>query len=129
MRRLIVLAALLLLPVAAVTGADLPARTVSQSGVTVEVTPRALTGPSWEFGVTLNTHSQELKDDLAKSAILVLDGGRTVMPLAWEGAAPGGHHRKGVLRFKAPAAQPAEIELRITRPGEAAPRSFRWNLR
>lgn len=129
MRRVIILAASLLLSAAVVAGADLPARTVSQSGVTIEVTPRALAGPSWEFGVTLNTHSQELKDDLAKSSVLVLDGAQTLTPQPWEGSPPGGHHRQGVLRFKAPAAQPAEIELRIARPGETAPRSFRWKLR
>ena len=129
MRRMIALAALLVLPAAAVAGTDLPARTVSQAGVTIEAKPRALGAPAWVFDVTLTTHSQDLKDDLAKNASLVIDGGQAMAPIAWDGSPPGGHHRKGELRFKAPAAQPAEIELRIVRPGEAAPRSFRWKLR
>ena len=129
MRRVIVLAALFFLPAAAVTGADLPARTVSQSGVTIEAKPKTLGAQAWVFELTLSTHSQDLKDDLVKSASLVIDGGQAMAPIAWEGSPPGGHHRKGELRFKAPTAQPAEIELRVTRPGEAPPRSFRWKLR
>jgi hypothetical protein len=129
MRRLILLTAFLLIPAAVLAGADLSARTVSQAGVTIEVTPKALGTQAWTFDVVLTTHSEDLKDDLAKSAGLVLDGGQPLVPIAWEGSPPGGHHRKGVLRFKPPAAQPVEIELRIARPGEAAPRSYRWKLR
>lgn len=33
-----------------------------------------------------------------------------------------------VLRDDAPVPRPAAIELKITRPGEAVPRSFRWQL-
>lgn len=50
------------------------------------------------------------------------------IPVAWDGAAPGGHHREGILRFKPVTPQPAAIELRITRSGETSPRSFRWRL-
>ena len=110
-------------------GAKLDPQTSSQSGVTVKVTPQSLGGANWEFSIVLDTHSQDLSDDLMKSATLVLDAGKPIPPLAWQGDAPGGHHRKGVLRFKASAASPANVELRLQRPSEAAPRVFRWQLR
>lgn len=98
------------------------------AGVTVQATPRALAGGAWEFEIVFDTHSQELKDDPAKSASLIADG-KQFPPAGWKGDPPGGHHRKGVLRFEA-VLPPAEvIELRIARPGEAAPRSFRWRTR
>ena len=50
-------------------------------------------------------------------------------PVAWEGSAPGGHHRSGVLRFKGLGSQADAVELQIRRRGEAAPRSFRWKLK
>ena len=116
------------LPAAA---AELAAQKSSDRGVTVAVTPQNLAGgaKTWAFKIVLDTHSADLNDDLTKSAVL-LDGiGGQYAPLGWDGAAPGGHHREGVLRFKPVAPRPAAIELRITRPGEPAPRSFRWELK
>ncbi|MDH4189137.1 MAG: hypothetical protein OEW21_02880 [Betaproteobacteria bacterium] len=114
---------------AAAIAENLPSRSSSASGVTLSVTPRSLAGPVWEFDVTLNTHSQDLTDDLLKTAVLAADGGAASAPVGWEGDAAGGHHRKGVLRFAALASSSAAIELRIQRPGEPAPRVFRWALR
>jgi len=110
--------------------ASLEPQSSSQSGVTVKVTPpRSVAGAEWEFAVVFDTHSQDLKDDLMKSAVLVVDDGAPLAPSAWQGDAPGGHHRKAVLRFKAPAASPAKLELRLQRTGESGPRTFRWQLR
>jgi len=108
---------------------NLSPQSSSQFGVTVKVTPRSLAGTEWTFDVAFDTHSQELKDDPLKAAVVVADGGKPSSPTGWQGDGPGGHHRKGVLRFKAPAASPAGVELRLQRPGEAAPRVFRWQLR
>jgi hypothetical protein len=102
----------------------------SDRGVTVKVTPKTI-GPAdsrWEFTVALDTHSADLSDDLTQSATLTTDDGRTLKPASWTGAGPGGHHREGVLAFDVPAPRPSTIELTITRPGEAAPRAFRWQL-
>jgi len=96
-------------------------------GVTVRATPGVLSGGMWEFQIVFDTHSQDLRDDVAKSASLVADGVASA-PSEWRGDPQGGHHRKGVLRFKAPAGRPAVIELRLNRPGEAEPRVFRWKL-
>jgi hypothetical protein len=111
------------LPAAAQAAAT--TQTTAVRGVTVKVTPRSLSAPEWEFAVVLDTHSQDLKDDLEKSAVLLVDG-LEVQPTRWEGPGAGGHHREGILRFPAPAGAAGTLELRIQRPGEAAPRVFRW---
>ena len=123
------LLAAIALSIHARAGEGLPAQTSSQSGVTIKVTPRNLQAATWEFEVVFDTHSQELKDDLLKSALLVAAGVAPVAPAGWQGDPPGGHHRKGVLRFNAVSPAPPSLELRIARPGEAKPRSFRWELK
>ena len=107
----------------------LASQSSSEASVTVKITPRTLTGATWDFEVVFDTHSQELKDDLEKAAVLVADGGASQAPVKWQGDPPGGHHRSGTLQFKAVSPMPAAIELRITRQGEAKPRSFRWQLK
>lgn len=106
------------------------ARSTSDRGVTIKVTPKSIGTPDsrWEFTVVLDTHSADLSDDLVRSATLTTDEGRTFKPVSWEGAPPGGHHREGVLAFDVPAPRPGVIELRIARLGESAPRIFRWQL-
>lgn len=83
---------------------------------------------TWDFEVTLETHTQDLNDDLAKSSVLIADG-KQYAPLGWEGVPPGGHHRKGVLHFKAIVPPPASVELQIRLTGDPAPRSFKWVLK
>lgn len=113
----------------AMPAVTLPTQTSSQSGVTVKVTPRALAAGTWEFEVVFDTHSQELTDDLEKTAVLISDARASYSPLKWQGAPPGGHHREGVVQFKPVSPMPASIELQIKRNGEPAPRSFRWKLK
>jgi len=129
-RRLITLLACLAatLPLAAAAAGALPAQSSSAAGVTVKATPRTLAGPVWEFELVFDTHTQDLKDDPANAASLHA-GGASAVPLAWQGDPPGGHHRKGVLRFKALMPVPAALELRLQRAGEASPRVFRWQLK
>lgn len=100
----------------------------AERGVTLKVTPVPPTAGAaeWSFTVALDTHSGSLDDDLAKSAVLVVDG-KEMAPTRWSGPAPGGHHRQGVLSFPAPAEPAQAIELRIQRAGEDAPRVFRWD--
>jgi hypothetical protein len=110
--------------------AQAPATTTQSSaerGVTVKVTPKAIPAAGeWEFAVVLDTHSADLNDDLVKSAVLLVDGSE-LRPVSWTGAAPGGHHREGVLKFPVPAQAPQAVELRIQRTEEAVPRVFRWD--
>ena len=111
--------------------AQLATQKQSANGVTFAVTPGDLSADAkvWEFRIALDTHSQDLSDDLVKTAVLADDRGNEFPPLAWEGAAPGGHHRAGVLKFDAPAVRPQAVELRIRRPGEPKARVFRWELK
>jgi len=111
--------------------ADLAAQSSESDGVTIEVKPVDVSAKAttWSFQVSLNTHSQELSDDLVRSAYIVNRADKKQMaPTAWNGDAPGGHHRKGVLSFKALTPAPKAIELRVQRAGEKAPRIFRWDL-
>jgi hypothetical protein len=123
------LLALFALSAGTLAAGNLPPQSSNQTGVTVKVTPLSLGGAAWTFEIVFDTHSQDLNDDPLKSAVLVADGGAPSSPTAWKGDAPGGHHRKGVLSFKPPAASPATLELRLQRPAEPAPRVFRWKLR
>ncbi|MEZ5603237.1 MAG: hypothetical protein R3E41_03260 [Burkholderiaceae bacterium] len=103
-------------------------QTSSQGGVNVKVTPKppAPGATRWDFAIVLDTHSQELADDLTQTATLVTDDGRQLKPSGWTGAGPGGHHREGVLSFPAPDPVPGGFELRLSRPGESAVRVLRW---
>ena len=127
------LLALAITPAAAMAQAS-PIVTAEQSstegGVTVKVTPKSMDVPggAWEFSISLKTHSGALSDDLLQIVTLTTDDGRTLKPARWTGTAPGGHQREGVLRFEVPAPRPSAVELRIARPGESAPRKFRWQL-
>ena len=96
-------------------------------GVTVAVTPGNLEADAsvWDFAVAFESRRRPLDDEIMESAVLVGDG-RSMKPLAWEGARAGGHHRAGVLKFIAIQPRPKEMELQITRPGEAKPRVFRF---
>lgn len=105
-----------------------PTQSSTERGVTVKVTPKSLAAGAtvWSFAVVLDTHSASLDDDLAATSVLVADG-REIAPLRWEGAAPGGHHREGVLQFPGQPQPAAALELRIQRSNEAAARVFRWD--
>lgn len=127
----LLLAATFLLAPGQAAATELGARSSSAAGVTVKVTPKDVSPQAavWQFAVVLDTHSQDLRDDLVKNAALVDVRGARHAPLAWDGAPPGGHHRAGVLRFKGLGAQADSVELQIQRPGEQAPRVFRWKLK
>ena len=106
------------------------ARSSDVAGIKVIVTPKALGAgvTVWEFTVVMDTHTKPLDDNLVQAAVLVDEGGRRYVPVAWQGDPPGGHHRKGVLQFSAPAGTPKWVELQITGVGGVATRTFRWEV-
>jgi len=106
------------------------AQTSNERGIKITVILQNIRNATnaWAFEVTLETHTQALSDDLAKSSVLMADG-KQYTPLSWEGAPPGGHHRKGKLRFKAIVPQPRSVELQIRLSGDTSPRSFKWLLK
>jgi len=113
------------------TAAELAQQTSRDRGVTVRVRPVDVSAgaKAWAFEVVLETHSQDLSEDLVRVATLNGVGGTPHRPTGWEGDPPGGHHRKGVLRFAPITPVPDAVELRIQRPGESAPRTFQWVLK
>jgi hypothetical protein len=112
------------------SAAEFAARSNDMGGVRVVITPKAVTAKSdWEFAVTMDTHTKPLDDDLTKTAVLVDDGGRRYVPLSWQGDKPGGHHRKGVLRFPAPSEQVKSFELQIQGSGGENKRVFQWTMK
>ena len=83
---------------------------------------------TWDFEVSLETHTHALSDGLENSSVLIADG-KQYQPLSWEGSPPGGHHRKGTLHFKAIDPKPTSAELQIRLIGDPSPRSFKWVLK
>lgn len=114
----------------AASPAALAAQTSEAGNVGVTVIPRNLSpdAASWDFEVRFESHIQAVDQDLTKTAVLVDDAGRSHAPIGWEGDPPGGHHRKGLLRFKPLAGKPASVELRLQDIGGVAVRRFRWRL-
>lgn len=111
-------------------GAGAPALAAKSSdagGVHVAVRPKNVgIGATWEFEVRMDTHSKPLNDDLTKAAVLVDGAGHRYKPTAWQGDAPGGHHRKGVLQFPAPTDAAKSFELQMQGVGGVSQRVFQW---
>ena len=112
------------------TESTLAAQTDQDGGVTVKVTPRNIdrSAAVWEFAVVLDTHTQDLSYDLTRSAVLIDAQGVRHRPLGWEGAAPGGHHREGILKFKPFPPEVKTVTLELSGIGGTAVRTFRWHL-
>lgn len=106
----------------------LEVRENSEGPVTVTVTPLNLeqNSTTWDFEISLNTHSEELNMDLVSVSTLVVEPGKSYNPILWEGAPPGGHHRSGVLKFNPISPRPKSIELVIKDIGGVPERSFKW---
>jgi|SRR3989339_1021729 len=102
----------------------------NEGPVSVAVTPLDLetASPSWSFDVTLNTHSEEIGEDLVAVSELLDDAGKIYKPTLWEGSPPGGHHRSGILKFNSISPRPESLELKINNVGGISVRSFKWDL-
>jgi len=115
----------------AAIASDLAMRSSEDGGVTIAVKPIQVSADvkTWSFEVSLSSSGPDLRDDLVRTAYIVNRAGkRDEPPIGWDGDAPRGRERKGVLRFKPLTPLPAAIELQIQRVGETAPRVFRWDL-
>ena len=103
-------------------------QTTDLGGVTVRVKPKPIEAGTRElaFGVSLDSHSQSLDDDLNQTTVLVVDG-TVLKPVRSSGGAPGEHHRDIVLTFDVPSTDFKTVEMRIQRAGESSARTFRWD--
>lgn len=113
-----------------VAAAEYAPQTSDEHGIKITVAPRDIPNEArtWDLEVTVESHTRDLSDDLTRSSVLIADG-MQYFPTGWEGAPPGGHHRKGLLRFKAVVPKPRSIELQVRLTGDALPRSFKWLLK
>lgn len=102
----------------------------SEGTVSVVVTPQNINNDSstLDFEIVLNTHSEELNNDLVAVSELVDDQGNSYRPISWKGDNSGGHHRSGILKFNPILPKPKFIELKIKNIGNVSERSFKWNL-
>ncbi len=105
-------------------------QTDNQSPVVIKITPVELGKDAevWRFRIVFDTHSGDLDDDLLSMVSLIGDDGSVYKPTAWEGSEPGGHHREGVLVFKAIQPAPVFIELKVTNVGGILERLFKWKI-
>ncbi|MEW5956251.1 MAG: hypothetical protein AB1801_00885 [Chloroflexota bacterium] len=101
-----------------------------EKAVTVEVTPLNLPQGSstLDFEVVFDTHSVDLGFDPVAISVLRDDAGREYPAIEWQGDGPGGHHRSGTLRFKAPDPSAQAVEVVIREVAGVPERVFRWDL-
>lgn len=114
-----------------VTSLTFDTQSNDEKAVWVEVTPLNLPegGSTLDFEVAFNTHSVDLGFDPVAISVLRDEAGREYPAIAWEGAAPGGHHRSGVLRFQVPDNATGFIEVVIHDVAGVPERVFRWSLK
>lgn len=105
--------------------AESEAQTNAEGSVTVAVTP-TIRPDVVAFEMTLDTHTGDLDYDLTKVVTLEDDNGNEYAPTGWEGDPPGGHHRKGILKFAVATSLVSGFELRMMDVGGVKERSFRW---
>lgn len=108
---------------------------VSEGGqVTITATWQD-SAPRPAFTIVMDTHAVDLDGyDLARLAVLRIDGGTELSPVSWD-APPGGHHREGTLTFPAEqggkpliTAQTRSIELIVRDVAGVAERVLTWRL-
>ena len=101
----------------------------SGGSVDIAVTPETLeVGQPMAFEIAMNTHSVDLSDDMTQIVTLRDDQGKEYTPMAWEGAAAGGHHRNGVIKFAALTSKPKSVDLVIKGLAKVSERIFHWDL-
>jgi hypothetical protein len=102
-------------------------RSNRENRVRVDVKPVQLApGQPARFEVRMNTHSEALGEDMVTASTLKDNEGREYQAIAWQGSAPGGHHRKGVLEFQDLGDNTTAITLIIRGIANVPERIFDW---
>ncbi len=105
-------------------------QTLTDDIVIYKVTPKnlAVSATTWDFDISLDTHTGSLDQDLVDIARLVDDKGDEYTATMWEGDPAGGHHREGILKFLPINPRPAFVELKIQTTSNVEKNSLRWNV-
>ncbi len=102
-------------------------RSNRENSVRVDVKPvQLVSGQPARFEVRMNTHSEALGEDMVAASMLKDNEGREYQATAWQGSAPGSHHRKGVLEFPDLGDNTASITLIIKGIANVPERIFKW---
>jgi hypothetical protein len=100
-----------------------------RNAVTIRVRPDAFSlGEPLSFQVQFDTHQGNLDFDPTAISYLKDGKGNIVRPLFWQGSAPGGHHRSGLLTFPALSDQIKKIHLTLENIYGIPERTFEWNI-
>jgi hypothetical protein len=105
--------------------AALPPRSLTAGAVDIVIEPIRIDQTAAVFRVEMNTHSEELPADLARTSVLEVDGVEW-SGVTWSGDPPGGHHRGGELTFEASGPATGSIVLSID--SFSAPVQANWTL-
>lgn len=107
----------------------------AQGAVEISVTPLNIqveSTESFDFEISMNTHSVDLSMDLATSSTLETDLGELIHPLSWSGGT--GHHVQGILVFPTQTStgsdflEGASSLTLIIRDVDAPAREFVWEF-
>lgn len=101
-------------------------KTDEQGSMTVAVTPKENADGSWDFDVVIDNHVSDVTQDMVAESSLVSSSGAVLTPTTWNGDPPGGHHRKGTLRFAKLSGNLADYTLVLRNLGGIAERRFSW---
>ena len=109
---------------------DLSSKVNDLNQVSVEVKPLNVeVSKPVSFKISLNTHSGSLDFDLRDISFLKDDKGNSYKPVSWDGSAPGGHHRSGVLTFSKLKGPAGEIKLTLKEIAGVPERVFEWRIK
>lgn len=110
-------------------------RTDAQGAVTVDITPLNLknAASTFDFSVSMNTHSVDLSMDMAPLATLSTNTGVTTTAVKWNAPGSGGHHVTGTLSFPTTVnGKPFLLnatQLTLTlRTLDVPERNFQWDI-
>lgn len=81
-----------------------------------------------DFKISMSTKGGELSADMMRSAVFEDEDGTVHLPTSWEGDAPGGKKREGVLHFGELTPMPKKIDLTILNIGMIPQRKFSWMM-
>ena len=124
------LVTLLLLINFAVEAAAYKTKSNKQNRVRIDVRPvQLLPGKPAKFEIRMNTHSEELSQDMLAVVTLKDNKGREYQATNWKGSPPGGHHLSGVLEFPEFDGNLESITLVIRLIADGPDRTFNWSVK